>query len=412
MSDPTLRPRRIAMISLHTSPLEQPGSGDAGGMNVYIRHLALALAADGTQVDVYVRAAEMDRATEMAPGVICHEVQAGPVGQLSKDELAEHLGQSAAAIASYASHLAPYDVIHSHYWLSGLVGLELSRGWGIPLVHTMHTMGKVKKISAQSEESAARIRGEMLLCTDADRLTANTPAEIDELIHLYGADPQRLDIVEPGVDLATFHPGVCERRESGPNALRVLFAGRIQKLKGPQILVRALGVLARERPDLDVKLSVIGARSGSKELNLQKLVEAEKVEHLVRFSLPMPAEHLAKAFRCADVVAVPSYSESFGLVALEAQACGTPVLARRVGGLPHAVRDGETGILVDGPDPATWAVALAKLAVDEPLRTELGTSAAAFAADHGWEKTAVSALDSYSRAMSRTATRPTDPAFK
>ncbi len=400
MSESTTTPKRIAMISLHTSPLEQPGSGDAGGMNVYIRHLALALADLGAQVDVFVRGAET-RATDMAPGVVCHEVQAGPSGKLGKEELAEHLQEAASAIQAYAADMEPYDAIHSHYWLSGIVGLQLRDAWGVPLVHTMHTMGKVKKLSAHTEESAARIRGELLLCKKADRLIANTPVEIEELIHLYGADPAALDVVEPGVDLSVFHPGVCERRESAPSSLRVVFAGRIQKLKGPQILVRALGILARERPDLDVKLSVIGARSGTKELDLQKLVETQEVEHLVRFSLPMPAAHLAKAFRCADVVAVPSYSESFGLVALEAQACGTPVLARRIGGLPHAVRDGHTGILVDGAEPATWAVALAKLAADPPLRRQLGARAAEFAAGHGWEKSAAAALGAYRRAAVR-----------
>lgn len=403
MSTTTTPPKRIAMISLHTSPLEQPGSGDAGGMNVYIRHLSLALAEQGVSVDVFVRGAGETRAVEVAPGFTCHEVQAGPAGKLSKEELAEHLDDVAVAIQHYAATLAPYNAIHSHYWLSGIVGLHLRDAWQVPLVHTMHTMGKVKKISAQTEESSARIRGEMLLCEQADRITANTPAEVEELIHLYGADAKTLDVVEPGVDLSVFNPGVCEHPGSAPNSLRVLFAGRIQKLKGPQILVRALGILARERPDLDVKLSVIGARSGSKELNLQKLVEAEAVEHLVSFSLPMPAAHLAEAFRSTDVVAVPSYSESFGLVALEAQACGTPVLAHRVGGLPYAVQDGRTGILVDGSEPAAWAVALAKLATDEPLRRRLGRQAAEFAAEHGWEQTAAAALSSYSGAMLRLA---------
>jgi D-inositol-3-phosphate glycosyltransferase len=399
MSVTTTEPQRIAMISLHTSPLEQPGSGDAGGMNVYIRHLSLALAERGVSVDVFVRGATETRAVEMAPGVTCHEVQAGPVGKLSKEELAEHLDEVAVAIEHHAAGLAPYDAIHSHYWLSGIVGLHLRAAWQVPLVHTMHTMGKVKKISAHTEESGARIRGEMLLCEQADRLTANTPAEVQELIHLYGAAVAALDVVAPGVDLGVFNPGFSEQRESEPNSLRVVFAGRIQKLKGPQILVRALGILARERPDLDVKLSVIGARSGAKELNLQKLVQAEAVEHLVRFSLPMPAEHLAEAFRDADLVAVPSYSESFGLVALEAQACGTPVLAHRVGGLPYAVRDGRTGILVDGFEPAAWAVALGRLAADEPLRRTLGRQAAEFAAEHGWEQTAAAALSSYSTAI-------------
>ena len=176
MSTTTTPPKRIAMISLHTSPLEQPGSGDAGGMNVYIRHLSLALAEQGVSVDVFVRGAGETRAVEVAPGFTCHEVQAGPAGKLSKEELAEHLDDVALAIQHYAATLAPYNAIHSHYWLSGIVGLHLRDAWQVPLVHTMHTMGKVKKISAQTEESGARIRGEILLCEQADRLTANTPA--------------------------------------------------------------------------------------------------------------------------------------------------------------------------------------------------------------------------------------------
>ncbi len=399
MFDPTIHPRRIAMVSLHTSPLEQPGSGDAGGMNVYIRHLALALAKDGAIVDVFTRGATESRATAMAPGVTCHEVQGGPPGKLTKEELGNHLDACAEAILDYAADFAAYDVIHSHYWMSGIVGLRLRETWGVPLVHTMHTMGKVKKASAKTEESGARIAGEMLICAQADRLTANTPAEVAELIDLYGAKADRVDVVAPGVDLETFHPRVCTERTGAPDSLRVVFAGRIQKLKGPQILVRALGILARERPELDVKLSVIGARSGAKELNLQKLVEAESVEHLVRFSLPMPAGHLARAFRCADVVAVPSYSESFGLVALEAQACATPVLAHRVGGLPYAVQDGVTGILIDDTEPESWARELARLAEDPGLRRTLGGQAAAFAAAHGWEQTAAASMVSYDRAL-------------
>ena len=334
----------------------------------------------------------------MAPGVTCHEVQGGPPGKLAKEELGNHLDACAEAILDYAADFAAYDVIHSHYWMSGVVGLRLRETWDIPLVHTMHTMGKVKKASAKTEESGARIAGEMLICAQADRLTANTPAEVAELIDLYGAKVDRVDVVAPGVDLEAFHPGVCAERTGAPGSLRVVFAGRIQKLKGPQILVRALGILARERPELDVKLSVIGARSGAKELNLQKLVEAESVEHLVRFSLPMPAGHLARAFRCADVVAVPSYSESFGLVALEAQACGTPVLAHRVGGLPYAVQDGVTGILIDDTEPSSWASELARLAESQELRRTLGRQAATFASAHGWEQTAAASMVSYDRA--------------
>lgn len=399
MSNQSNYPQRIAMISLHTSPLEQPGSGDAGGMNVYIRQLALALARGGTVVDIYTRGATETRATTMAPGVTCHEVQCGPPGKLSKEELGSHLDACSQAIMDYAADLEAYDVLHSHYWMSGMVGLKLREAWNIPLVHTMHTMGKVKKISAKTQESGARINGEMLICEQADRLTANTPAEALELRDLYGAPADRIDIVAPGVDLAVFNTNAGPSHESPKNSLRVVFAGRIQKLKGPQILVRALGILNRERPDLDVKLSVIGARSGANELNLQQLVEAESVEHLVRFSLPMPAEHLARAFRCGDVVAVPSYSESFGLVALEAQACGTPVLAHRVGGLPYAVADGVSGVLLDENEPEAWAGALADLAERPERRCTLGAQAAVFAAGLGWGQTAQASMHSYERAL-------------
>ena len=246
----------------------------------------------------------------------------------------------------------------------------------------------------------------------ASRLTANTPAEITELREHYGADPARVDIVPPGVDLSVFRPSrgradwPCGEAANGACAhrhLRVLFAGRIQKLKGPHILVRALGVLARTRPDLDVRLTIIGALSGTPELNLHRLVAEEGIAERVRHLDPLPPAELAAWFRAADVVAVPSYSESFGLVAMEAQACGTPVAAHDVGGLRHTVVHGRTGVLVPDLSPESWAAALARLA-DAPLATaQLGSGAAEFAAGFSWARTAEAASASYAHALGRVA---------
>lgn len=389
---------RIAMLCLHTSPVDQPGTGDAGGMNVYVRQLALSLAERGARVDIFTRGEAGALPASLGEGVRVIPIPAGAPGPISKESLADHLGDFTGAIGNNPG----YDVIHSHYWMSGVVGLELAERWGIPLVHTMHTMGKVKKmLQPDAEEPPRRILAEQDLAHRADRLTANTRAEAEELTGYYGADARRVDLVPPGVDLSVFHPGDRPVAPGVPGRMRVVFAGRIQKLKGPQILVRALALLHRQRPDLDVKLTILGARSGSKELNLQCLVEDEGVGHLVRFGLPLPAGQLAHAFRDADLVAVPSYSESFGLVAIEAQACGTPVLAHRVGGLPHAVKEGYSGVLVPGLAPEDWAAAMIELAEDPEARQRLGRQAALHALDFSWENTATAAEASYDLAMAR-----------
>ena len=400
---------RVAMLSLHTSPLAQPGSGDAGGLNVYVRQLALALAAEGTEVDIFTRGAAGH--VRIAAGVTVHHVPAGPAGPVPKERIPGLVPELVDGIDAARGALR-YDLIHSHYWMSGLAGLRLAERWGVPLVHTMHTMGKVKKHhQADANEPDSRLRAEARLVASASRLTANTPAEITELREHYGADPARVDIVPPGVDLSVFRPSrgradwPCGEADgaSQPRHLRVLFAGRIQKLKGPHILVRALGVLARTRPDLDVRLTIIGALSGTPELNLHRLESEEGIAGRVRHLDPLPPAELAAWFRAADVVAVPSYSESFGLVAMEAQACGTPVAAHDVGGLRHTVVHGRTGVLVPDLSPDSWAAALARLA-DAPLATaQLGSGAAEFAAGFSWARTAEAASASYAHALGRVA---------
>lgn len=394
------------MLSLHTSPLIQPGSGDAGGMNVYVRQLSSELSKYGVHVDIFTRAVDGTGTVHLSDGVTVHHIAAGPRGPLSKEKLPRYLPEIVDAINACCS--GRFDLLHSHYWMSGVAGIELARDWDVPLVHTMHTMGRVKKQhQADANEPDRRLEAESRLVLEADRLTANTPAEVGELVSLYGAAPDRIDVVPPGVDLHVFRPdgpvrwsgfgapaGATERPP-----LRLLFAGRIQKLKGPHILVRALGLLARTRPDLAFELAVLGSLSGAPELNLHRLVAEEGVGDRVRLLPPVPAGELAEWFRGADLVAVPSYSESFGLVAMEAQACGTPVLAHDVGGLPHTVLDGETGLLVGDLDPENWAKALVRLAEQPNQLVWWAAAAARHAGGFSWARTTEAALGSYARAL-------------
>ena len=396
---------RVAMLCLHTSPLDQPGSGDAGGMNVYVREVALALAAAGSVVDVFTRGTHAQGAVEVGPGVVVHHLPAGPDGPVAKEELPPYLPQITAGILS--GKYGPYDLVHSHYWMSGLVGLELASAWGVPLVHTMHTMAKVKRrLQQDADEPDSRVEAETVLARRATRLTANTAAEADELVADYGAPRTHIDLVAPGVNLEVFRPEGPRTwigdagHTPGPAAdpLRIAFAGRIQKLKGPHILLRALGLLGRLRPDIDVELAIIGSRSGSKELDLARLIGEEHLEHTAHRLPPAPADELAAWFRAADVVAVPSYSESFGLVAMEAQACGTPVMAHDVGGLRHSVADGSTGVLVADLDAGSWADAIAHAATHREQLRKMGSAAVVRSRAFSWAHTATAALDSYVRA--------------
>ena len=398
--------KRVAFLSLHTSPMEQPGSGDAGGMNVYIRGLAAALAESGIEVDVFTRAtsAGQPAVEHPHPGVRIYNVTAGPPRRLSKEELPDLLHSMVAEIQRIRARQSHgrYDVIHSHYWLSGMAGLELSWLWDVPLVHTMHTMAKVKNLVLQSgEEPEPRRReaGEHRIVDGATRLIANTGAEAAELVSHYDADAKQIDVAPPGVDLSVFTPQFRSQSRAAqgiaPGTFHLLFAGRIQRLKGPQVLIRAAALLRRRRPDIDLKLTVLGALSGARDFDLDAIVTAEGMDDAVTHHPPVGAPELASWYRSADVVVMPSYSESFGLVALEAQACGTPVVATRVGGLSSAVIDGRTGLLVSGHHAADWADALEALHDAPATRRNMGTAAAIHAANSGWQRTAAITLDSY-----------------
>ncbi|WP_026328774.1 D-inositol-3-phosphate glycosyltransferase [Streptomyces sulphureus] len=410
------RPRRIAMFSVHTSPLHQPGTGDAGGMNVYIVELARQLAAQGVEVEIFTRATNgaLPPSVELAPGVLVRHIDAGPYEGLSKEELPAQLCAFTHGVMQvWADHSSGYyDLVHSHYWLSGHVGWLASQRWGVPLVHAMHTMAKVKNAALAEDdtpEPASRVIGETQIVAAADRLIANTEEEAADLAHHYAADPARTATVHPGVNLDTFRPAdgrAAARARLGlpADALIPLFAGRIQPLKAPDVLLHAVALLVSEAPHLRRQLVVpiVGGPSGSgltRPERLQKLAARLGVADLVRFCPPVGQERLADWYRAASVLVMPSHSESFGLVAAEAQACGTPVVAAAVGGLPVVVRDGASGFLIDGHEPAQYASALRRFVEQPGLVDAMGAAAARHAAGFGWDAAAGATAEVYTAAL-------------
>ena len=440
------QPSRIAMLSVHTSPLHQPGTGDAGGMNVYIVELSKRLADRGIEVEVFTRTTSSDLppTVELAPGVLVRHITAGPFEGLLKEDLPAQLcAFTHGVLRAEAGHRpGHYDLVHSHYWLSGQVGWLASERWGVPLVHTMHTMAKVKNASLARDdtpEPPARIIGETQVVSAADRLIANTTEEAEQLVQHYDARSDQLAVVHPGVNLEVFRPAsasptgavgdavshagsgqagtdragsaAVSARQARRKALGLpldatvlLFAGRIQPLKAPDVLLRAVAEMVRREPALRDRLVVpiVGGPSGSgmaRPESLHKLAAQLGICDIVRFHPPVEQAALADWYRAATALVMPSYSESFGLVALEAQACGTPVVAAAVGGLPVAVRDGETGFLVDGHDPRDWAATLRRLVDDPELVTRMGAAAARHAAAFGWAGAAADTAEVYAQAM-------------
>ncbi|MBA0053108.1 D-inositol-3-phosphate glycosyltransferase [Streptomyces sp. AJS327] len=404
------------MLSVHTSPLHQPGTGDAGGMNVYIVELARQLAALGIEVEIFTRATRGARepSVELTPGVLVRHVDAGPYEGLSKEELPAQLcAFTHGVMRAWARHRPGYyDLVHSHYWLSGHVGWLAAQRWGVPLVHAMHTMAKVKNAAlaaGDTPEPAARVIGETQIVDAADRLIANTAEEADELVRHYAADPARTAVVHPGVNLDRFRPAdgraaARDRLGLPREALVPLFAGRIQPLKAPDVLLRAVAQLVDEQPGLRGRLvvPVVGGPSGtglSRPEGLQKLAARLGIADLVWFRPPVGQERLADWYRAASVLVMPSHNESFGLVAVEAQACGTPVVAAAVGGLPVAVRDGVSGFLAAGHDPAEYARALRRFVDDPGLPERMGAAAARHARGFGWNTAAAATAEVYTEVL-------------
>jgi D-inositol-3-phosphate glycosyltransferase len=406
--------RRLAMVSLHTSPLDQPGTGDAGGMNVYVIELAKRLVRHGVEVDIFTRATSsaLDPVVEACDGVTVRHIHAGPFEGLTKHELPAQLCVFAREVlrTEAAQPVGHYDLVHSHYWLSGQVGALARDRWGVPLVHSMHTMAKVKNAAlaeGDTPEPAARVIGEEQVVEAADMLIANTAQEAGQLVELYAADPARVAVVHPGVDLGLFRPvAKAEARAAlglPLDADVLLFAGRIQPLKAPDVLLRAVAALVEREPARRSRLvvPVVGGPSGSgldKPQALADLAAALGISDLVRFVPPVSQAELARWYAAASLVAVPSYNESFGLVAAEAQASGTPVVAAAVGGLTTVVRDGHSGLLVPSHVTDDWADALQRVLADAAFQERLREGAVRQAQRFSWEATAEATLDVYARA--------------
>ncbi len=413
--------RRVATLMVHTSPLDQAGTGDAGGMNIYVCESAQQMAAQGIKVDIYTRRANNDHpdVVDLGNGVRVIHLNVGPVNGVTKEALPALMPELSQAFR--AGVIAnQYDVIHSHYWISGKVAMPVAQELGIPLVHTMHTMARVKNLNlaeGESPEPMIRVQGESQVVAAADALIANTDAEAASLVSLYEACPDNVFVVSPGVNLSMFTAG------SGKNAARknlslptdahvVTFVGRIQPHKGPEVLIRAIAEMVSHSPLLRPKLitQIVGGASGSNGTEVERLKELVQwlgISDVVRFAPPVDRNELPDYYRASDLVCVPSYSESFGLVALEAQACGTPVVASAVGGLRTAVADGISGVLVDGHDPRAWSSVLARLLQEPQRRVLLSMGALEHASHFGWDATSRGTLDIYDRVISSQASSNT-----
>jgi D-inositol-3-phosphate glycosyltransferase len=402
--------RRLAVLSLHSSPLIQPGAGDAGGMNVYVRELVSSLAQAGVASTVYVRRwhDELPDVVEVEPGFRVVHVAAGPAA-LDKESLPEIIDEFADHVVLDLMRAGEVDALHANYWLSGVAGHRIKHELDLPLVSIFHTLARVKAHTGDLEPSRRiEAEGDVIGCSDA--ILANSHAEAEHLTQYYGADPRRVEIVPPGVDHAFFSPG---SRAGARAALGLgdhpvlLFVGRIQPLKGVDIAVRTLATL--EHPG--ARLLVVGGASGREGANevvrLHDLVEELGLRARVHFVPPQPHHELSTYYRAADVCLVPSRSESFGLVALEAAACGTPVVASAVGGLLSLVEHGDTGFLVDGREPDAYAKHVSAIISDADLAQRLARNAAALASGYTWSVTAARLRRLYADLTARELVRCT-----
>ena len=382
--------RRLAILSMHTSPLAQAGTGDSGGMNVYVRQLAAALARSGVECDVYTRAEspDLDAVVAVEPGLRVHHVAAGPLAEMAKERLPEVVDEFTEGVLARMERGHPADAISANYWLSGVVGHALKHRLDLPLVSTFHTLARVKAEGDDDPARRARAELEVMGCSDA--VLASCTVEAEQIAALYDADPDRIVIVPPGVDHAFFSPGnrPQARRALGLEAggPMLLFVGRIQPLKGLDVAVQALAQLTPSFPRSF--LVVVGGPSGpggaAEVARIRRLTADLDVADRVRYVAPQPHERLSTFYRAADACLVPSRSESFGLVALEAAACGTPVIASAVGGLRTLVDHGRTGFLVDGRDPGDFAAFAAELLHHPRLAREVAARAAERAQQYTW----------------------------
>ncbi len=394
----------IAMLSFHTCPLATLGGKDTGGMNVYVREITRELGLSDVHVDVFTRSQD-----EHVPHVL-HDlgfgnrvvhIPAGPEEPLPKQHLAEYIPEFVQGVLAFAAAKnVQYDLIHSHYWMSGLAALELRRTWNIPVVHMFHTLGVMKNRVAQAPgeiEGDYRIEGERKVIANADRIIAATPAEQVQLQFLYQADSKKITVIPPGVDTCHFYPIPQDEAKDFVKVMpcdrMLLFVGRIEPLKGLDILLRAIAIMRDLRPDLSFCLSIIGGEpdASPKEMStemarIQMLRVRYGLEDLVAMLGKRSQDTLPYYYSAAEAVVVPSHYESFGMVALEAMACGTPVVASEVGGLAFLVQDGITGYTVPVGEPEALADRLIALLTDAELHQRLAVQAGEYARDYAWEK--------------------------
>ncbi|CAN5884216.1 D-inositol-3-phosphate glycosyltransferase [soil metagenome] len=397
------------MLVVHSNPLAEPGSGDAGGMTVYVRQMAYSLAERGIEVDIFTRRNSAGSATEVSlrPGVRVIQVDAG-APDLSKDQISAYLPEFSANLLELVEDSGlVYDVVHSHYWLSGRVAAIVSSRWKVPFVHTFHTLGREKNRARRPGdllEPEFRLDGEARVIADACAIVASTAEERKALIDLYSAHPERIHLIPPGVDHSTFRP---ENREAAKAALGLagnkvmLFVGRLQPLKAADIAVDALGHLVRwGRLSVDeVRLLIIGGSSGpsgaGETERLAQRVEELGLRKAVQFIPAQAHDRLPGFYQTADVCLVPSYTESFGLVALEAQACGVPVVGSAVGGLKAIVRHGQTGFLISPGASESFAERAWMVLSDQRLSESMGRLAVCSSGDFAWDRSAGELHDLY-----------------
>jgi D-inositol-3-phosphate glycosyltransferase len=407
--------QRVAMLSVHTCPLATLGGKETGGMNVYVRDLSRELGRRGIAVDCFTRSQNPNIpriSTKLGPNGRVIHVPAGPEAPYDKNRIADHLREFAQGIVSFARQEGlHYDVLHSHYWLSGLAARELRRAWGTPIIQMFHTLGHMKNgvaSSPQEWESERRIEGEAEVMGLSDLLVAATPLERAQMVWLYGADADKIDVVPPGVDLNLFRPIAPDEAKGVlglPTSRRIiLYVGRIEPLKGIDTLLEAMALVAPDIPcwQDDLTVIIIGGAPGvgiervNAELDRLERLRAELgIEELVTFQGAKDQDTLVYYYSAADMVIMPSRYESFGMVALEAMACGTPVVASKVGGLAFNVQDGQTGFHVPDQDAEALAEKVRQLLCDDELRERLGRQAAEWARRYGWPVIADQIVDLY-----------------
>ena len=396
---------RVAYLSLHSCPLVQPGSGDSGGMNVYIRELSRAMAEHGVEVDVFTRRTDdtTSEVIEVMPGFRVIHVEAGPPRPIPIRDLPRLVGEfSEATLRRIDEQGQSFDLIHSHYWLSGWAGVLLKEKLGVPLANSFHTLGRVKDLTRHPDdgpEGAIRTLTEEEVIARSDCVVASTPYEFEDLLEHYAADPARLCTSPPGIDHSVFRPGdkaEAKRRCGIGDSPTILFAGRIQPLKGVDTAIAALNRVTTATP---AQLIIIGGPSGSggnAEINrLYQLTSELQLEDRVHFVPPLRRDQLVTFYQAADVVIMPSRSETFGLVAAEAQSCGAPVIAADVGGLPYIIEHETSGLLISGHDPADYAAAIERVLNDPGLARRLGAGAVEHSQRFSWDATVARFLELY-----------------